>query len=466
MPSWEENEPALETAHRLALDFLAGAPSRQVAPADAERSIQSLDVELADDGVAAVRVLEELAAAVGPGLVASAGPRYFGFVIGGSLPAALGADWLASAWDQDAGLNVLGPAAAACEEIAGAWILDLLGLPGDASVGFVTGGQMANFTALAAARHAVLERAGWDVESDGLHGGPRVEVLVGEHAHVTIRTALRMLGLGESTARVVPADDSGRMLADALMRELQACEGPAIVCAQAGEVNTGCFDPLGAIADACEEAGAWFHVDGAFGAWAAASSRLRHLAAGIERADSCAVDAHKWLNVPYDCGLAIVSDPAALAGAMRVSAAYLKGSERRDPASFTPEASRRARGFAVYAALRSLGRSGVEHLVERCCEWAALMAEELRSEPGVEILNEVVLNQVLVGLDTGTRDAAEAIERVLERIQSEGTCWVGGTSWRGRPAIRVSFSNWSTGEEDVQRSAESIRAAIGAELAG
>ena len=402
-------------------------------------------------------MVEALAEGAEPGLVASAGPRHFGFVIGGSLPAALAADWLVSAWDQCAAFHSLSPAAAAIEEIAAEWALDLLGLPAGAGVGFVTGAQGANTTALAAARHAVLERAGWNVERDGLHGAPTLNVVCGEQAHATIFTALRLLGLGTGTAIRVPADGQGRMAADGLHERLAALPGPTIVCAQAGHVATGAFDPLEPIADACAATGAWLHVDGAFGLWAAAAPSTRELVRGAERADSWAVDAHKWLNVPYDSAMAIVADAGAQRAAMGLAASYLVAEPgRRDSTNYVPESSRRARAVPVYAALRSLGRRGVAELVERNCAHARRMAERLAQEPGVEVLNEVVLNQVLVRLPGGDEATAAAVGAV----QRDGTCWLGATEWEGRAAIRVSFSNWATTEADVDRSAAAIAAAV------
>jgi glutamate/tyrosine decarboxylase-like PLP-dependent enzyme len=315
---------------------------------------------------------------------------------------------------------------------------------------------MANFTCLAAARHAVLARAGWDVEADGLHGAPAVDVLVGEQAHATLLAALKLLGLGTDRAIRVAADDQGRMRAGELARALGEADGPAIVCAQAGEVNTGAFDPFGEIADAVAKRGAWLHIDGAFGLWAAAAPERRHLGAGAERADSWATDAHKWLNVPYDCGLAIIRDPEAHLAAMGFTAAYLMPGAHRDPHTLVPEASRRARAIPVYAALRALGRRGVAELVERCCRLAAQMAEEVSTE--LDVLNDVVLDQVLIGVGD-----QERTDRVVERVRAEGTCWVGGTVFRGRPAVRVSVINWSTTPEDISRSAQAILAAARAE---
>jgi glutamate/tyrosine decarboxylase-like PLP-dependent enzyme len=390
--------------------------------------------------------------------MATPGGRFFGFVIGGSLPAALAADWLASAWDQNAGLYAAAPAASVVEEVCGVWLIELLGLPEDASFGLVTGCQMANFTALAAARHSVLEAIGWDVEADGLSGAPAVRLIAGEERHVTIDRALRFLGLGTADLRTVPADGQGRMRADALKDALAECTGPTIVCAQAGNVNTGAIDPLRAICDTAHEAGAWVHVDGAFGMWAAASPGLRQLVGGIERADSWATDAHKWLNVPYDSGFVFCAHQVAHQAAMGIHASYLVHSEgqERDEMDWNPEFSRRARGFPVYAALRSLGRSGVAELVDRCCAHARRFAEDLRGEPGVELLNEVVLNQVLVRfLDPG-RDHDARTRAVVKAVQEDGTCWLGGTTWHGKAAMRISVSNWSTTTEDVDRSVAAI----------
>src|SRR5215217_5282250 len=392
-------EQALEAAAASATQFLRGLASRPVpARADAGELAARLGGPLPDGPSDPAEVVAQLAKLADDGLVASAGPRYFGFVVGGSLPAALAADWLTSAWDQNAGLFVLGPAAATVEDVAAGWLLELLGLPPTATTGFVTGGLGANFSGLAAARNAVLAGAGWDVERDGLIGAPPVEVVVGAERHVTIDIALRYLGLGSGRLRVVPADDQGRMDAAALPEVLAACKGPTIVCAQAGNVNTGAFDPLAAICAAGHDHGAWVHVDGAFGLWAGASPALRHLVAGVEQADSWATDAHKWLNVPYDSGLVFVAHPQAHLAAFAKVASYLtpgQGGER-DPDGFVPEGSRRARGFPVWAALRSLGRSGVAELVERCCGHARRFADALAAADGVEVLNQVVLNQVLV----------------------------------------------------------------------
>jgi glutamate/tyrosine decarboxylase-like PLP-dependent enzyme len=393
-----------------------------------------------------------LIAAAEPGIVGTQTGRYFGFVVGSALPAAVAADWLSTTWDQDAFSVVLSPAGAAVEAVAAGWLADLLGLPQDVASGFVTGAQGANTTALAAARQHVLAEAGWDVGRDGLFGAPPVRVLVGDQRHVTIDRSLRLLGLGTAVVEPVPADDQGRMRADALREALTTAERPTIVCAQVGNVNTGAFDPLDEIADACTEAGAWLHVDGAFGLWAAASPRFRHLVQGCERADSWATDAHKWLNVPYDCGVVFCRHPESHGAAMAVAASYLQRADGRSPSDWVPESSRRARGFAVWAALRSLGRAGVADLVERCCDHARTFADLLGSEPGVEILNEVVLNQVLVRF--GDDDATT--REVVRRVQEDGTCWLGGTDWQGRAAMRISVSSFRTTREDVERSVGAI----------
>jgi glutamate/tyrosine decarboxylase-like PLP-dependent enzyme len=459
-------ERVLEVATEHARRYLAEVPDRPVRePASVEELRASLDRNLPEAGEDPAAVVEALADAAEPGLIALNSPRYFGFVIGGTLPAALGADWLAGAWDQIASLYVCGPSASVAEEIAGRWVLELLGLPESAAFGLTTGGTMANFAGIAAGRHAVLERAGWDVEGEGLNGGPEVRVLVGEHAHATIFVALRMLGLGAERAIRIRTDEAGRMDPEALAAELERGEGPAIVCAQAGEVNTGCFDPFEPLAEICERHGAWLHVDGAVGLWAAASREFDPLVAGLERADSWSTDAHKWLNVPYDCGFIAVADPEALRGAMGISAPYLTAApDARDSYQFVPESSRRARGFVLYAALRSLGRKGLAELVERCSALARLMAAELEADPSLEVINEVVINQVLVAIRGD--ESGELTRDAVERIQQDGTCWLAGTTWRGRPAIRISVCNWRTSDEDVRRSAAAIRSAVAEASAG
>jgi glutamate/tyrosine decarboxylase-like PLP-dependent enzyme len=407
-------------------------------------------------------IVEALARAAEPGIVTTTGPRYFGFVTGGALPATVATEWLTAVWDQPASLYVLSPAAAVVEEVTAAWLVDVLRLPTHASVGFVTGCHMANFTALAAARHELLRRLGWDVEAEGLQDAPRLRVIVGDEVHVSVIGALRMLGIGSRQVVRVAADEQGRMKPEALAAAFDGADTPTIVCAQAGNVNSGAFDPVDAIADVTGRHRAWLHVDGAFGLWAAASEALRHLVRGIERADSCATDAHKWLNVPYDSGLVFTAHPAAHRAAMSLSAAYLVRSpeEPREPMDWTPESSRRARGFAVYAALRSLGRSGVADLVDRCCRLARRFAGRLREEPTIRILNDVVLNQVLVRVEPPDADADAATREALRRVQEERICWLGGSHWHGVEAMRISVSNWSTTEDDIDRSADSIIRAV------
>lgn len=435
----------LDPVFRHADAFLATLDDRPVGvPVEPEVLRARLAGELGAHGVAPEQVIDELAAAVDPGLVASAGPRYFGFVTGQALPAARAADMLASVWDQNAFSYVSSPAAAVVEEIAERWVLDVLGLPATASVGFVTGAQMANATCLAAARNTVLGRLGWDAARDGLIGAPPLRVYAGAEAHATIHSALRFIGLGAGAAETVDVTPQGALDPEALR-----LDGPAIVCAQAGNVNTGAFDALEPLAAKCRAAGAWLHVDGAFGLWAAASPARRGLVAGAELADSWATDAHKWLNVPYDSGLAIIADRVSHRSAMGLSAAYLVESEHRQNYDYTPEASRRARGFAVYAALRSLGRAGLAELVDRCCEQAALFARLLR-DGGASVLNDVVLNQVLVA----------ASPDAVARVQADGTCWLGGTVWRGQPAMRISVSGYGTTTADVERSAAAILRAL------
>lgn len=444
----------------LALEFLDSLPHRRVGPTvPIEELRAALCGPLPEHGEDPLATVERLARAADPGLVGMAGPRYFGFVIGGHLPAALAADWLTSTWDQNATLYVSAPSNSVAEEAAAGWLLEILRLPRAASVGFTTGCMMANFTALAAARHAVLARRGWDVERRGLFGAPEIDVVIGAEAHATIHAALQMLGLGRERVKRVPTDGQGRMEADALRNVLRDCHGPLIVCAQAGNVNTGAFDPLEEIADVVREHEGWLHVDGAFGLWASASPALAHLARGAERADSWATDGHKWLNVPYDCGIVIVNDPESHRQAMTIAAPYLVQTEgrERDPFDYVPEFSRRARGFTVWAALRSLGRSGIADLVDRCCALARRFAEILRLEPGVEILNDVVLNQVLVRFrPPGGGDTDAFTREVIARVQQDGTCWLGGTVWHGMAAMRISVSNWSTREEDVEVSTGAI----------
>jgi glutamate/tyrosine decarboxylase-like PLP-dependent enzyme len=447
-----ESRALLARTAELASGYLDSLPDRRVGgPVDLAALRAALGGPLPEAGSDAASTVEWLAAGAAPGLVASAGPRYFGFVIGGSVPAALAGDWLTSAWDQNAGLYVISPAAAVAEEVAGDWLIDLLGLPDGTTVGFVTGATMANFTGLAAGRHAVLRSAGWDVEADGLFGAPPITVVVGAEAHTTVHKALGLLGLGRKRVVTVPVDGQGRMRAGAL----PALAGPTMVCVQAGNVNSGAFDPPEVIARA-REAGAWVHVDGAFGLWAPASPARAHLFEGYALADSWATDAHKWLNVPYDSGLAFVRDAAALRAAFSIRAAYLVHATEFDPMDHTPESSRRARGIEVWAALRSLGRAGLRDLVERTCKHASRFAQGLRAA-GYEVLNDVVLNQVVVafGDDAATR-------RAIAALQQAGVCWCGGTRWRGREAMRVSISSWATTQSDMEATLESIRASADA----
>ncbi|HEV8193913.1 MAG TPA: aminotransferase class V-fold PLP-dependent enzyme [Ktedonobacterales bacterium] len=381
-----------------------------------------------------------------PATVASTGGRYFGFVTGGALPATVAANWLAASWDQNVAYSVMSPVSAKLEEISLGWLLDVLGLPSDTGGAFVTGATMANFTGLLAARHAVLQRAGWDAEADGLFGAPPITVVVGGEAHASLLKALAMVGLGRNRVVTVPADGQGRMRADAL----PAISAPAIVCVQAGSVNSGSFDPATEIVPWAHEVGAWVHVDGAFGLWAAASPSFRHLTPGFADADSWATDAHKWLNVPYDSGLAFVREADSLRAAMSQSAAYLPSGGEREPSHFTPESSRRARGVEVWAALRSLGRLGLAALVERCCRHATRFAEGLRAA-GYDVLNDVVLNQVLVSFGDD-----ETTRRAVAGVQEDGTCWCGGTVWQGRAAMRISVSSWATTDADVGRSLDAM----------
>ena len=451
----------LRRAAELALSFREGLPSRRVGAATTHAALRTaLGGPIPEDGIEPTRVIEELAASADPGLIAMAGPRYFGFVIGGSIPSTVAADWLTAAWDQNAGIYQAGPSASVVEEIASSWLLELLDLPSTASVGFVTGAQMANFTCLAAARHAVLARAGWDVEADGLVAAPPVTVIVGEEAHATVLTALGYLGLGRERNLRVPTDEQGRIQVDRLADAIGSVDGPLIVALQAGNVNTGAFDDAPRALDAIRRhPNAWAHVDGAFGLWARASDRLRTAAAGFEGADSWSVDGHKWLNVPYDSGFAIVADPASHVGAMApASGAYIQyATAERDPFNYVPEYSRRARGFATYAAIRTLGRTGVSGMIERCCEIARHMADRLRAADGVEILNDVVLNQVLVRFHHGHGGDPDAHTRdVVSRIQADGTAWLGATTWHGKAAMRISVSNWSTTGTDADRAVDAI----------
>jgi glutamate/tyrosine decarboxylase-like PLP-dependent enzyme len=438
----------LDSAAGRATRYLSDIQERGVAPAADDVARLSVLREPFPDGPSeAADVLALLDDVGSPATLGIAGPRFFGFVVGGSLPAALAANWLATAWDQNTAFDVVTPTVSTLEIVALGWMRDIFGLPGEAAGAFVTGATMANFSSLAAARHSVLAAQGWDVEADGLFGAPPITVVIGEEAHPTLIKALGLVGFGRNRLVRVPVDDQGRMRADAL----PPLSAATIVCTQVGNVNTGACDPLVAIAERTRAAGAWLHVDGAFGLWAAAAARRARLVDGLGLADSWATDAHKWLNVPYDSGLAFVRDPDSLRAAMAVTAEYLPApSGVRNPSDFTPELSRRARGVEVWAALRSLGRSGLDDLVERTCRHAARFAEGLAAA-GYEILNEVVLNQVLVSFGEPA-----ATERAIARLQADGTCWCGGTVWQGRTAMRISVSSWATTEDDVERSLAAI----------
>ena len=437
------------TATRAAR-YLREIQQRGVAPSsEAVAALSAFREPMPDSPTDPEQVLRLLDEFGSPATTAMAGPRFFGFVMGGSVPASLAANWLATAWDQNPGFHIASPVAAELEEITLAWLLDVLGLPAGCGAGFVTGATVANFTALAAARSAVLRRAGWDVEARGLFGAPEITVLTGEEAHPSVFKALGMLGLGRERVTRLPVDSQGRILAGSL----PAIKGPAILCLQAGNVNSGAFDPALELIAAAHAAAAacWVHVDGAFGLWAAASPRFSHLVTDFAAADSWATDAHKWLNVPYDSGVAIVRDPEALRAAMSITAAYLPQGTHREPSQYVPELSRRARGIEIWAALKSLGRSGLAELIESNCRCARRFAEGL-TKAGFEVLNEVVLNQVVVSFGS-----SEVNQAMVRGIQEEGTCWCGGTFWQGRSAIRISVSSWRTTEDDVERSLEAIR---------
>ncbi len=428
-------------------DYLQTLDNRSVIPSpEAIDRLRQLDEPLPDEPTEPDQVLALLDELGSPATVASAGGRYFGFVTGGSLPAALAANWLAGAWDQNVGLVVMSLSGAALERIALRWLLEVLALPPEAGAGFVTGATMANFTALAAARHTLLQRLGWDVESQGLFGAPPITVVVGDEVHVSLLKALSLLGLGRDRVIRAPVDGQGRLRADALPPLTEI----TLVCIQAGNVNTGAFDPAQDICATARAAGAWVHVDGAFGLWAAAAPQRAYLTAGVADADSWATDAHKWLNVPYDSGIAFCRDAEHIRAAMSATAAYLVPSEQREPDHYTPEMSRRARGVEIWAALRSLGRSGLANLIERNCRYASHFAEGLRAA-GYQVLNQVALNQVLVSFGE-----AETTRRVIAGVQADGACWCGGTVWQGHTAMRISVSSWATTEADVEHSLAAI----------
>jgi glutamate/tyrosine decarboxylase-like PLP-dependent enzyme len=437
----------LARATEMAIRYADAAPGRRVAPAEAAlAALQRFHEpfpEASSDPLAVLEMLDDLGS---PATVTTTGGRYFGFVIGGTLPAAMAANWLAAVWGQNAALRVMSPVAAELEEIVVRWVCEALGLPSGCEGGLVTGATMANFTALAAARYALLAREGWNVVEDGLFHAPPIEVVAGAEVHASLLKALNMLGLGRSRIHWVEADEQGRMRAD----KLPKLSRNTIVCIQAGNVNTGAFDPAAPICAAAHQQGAWVHVDGAFGLWAAASPMYRHLLHGYEQADSWATDAHKWPNASYDCGLALVKNAQALRVSMGLSAAYLAPGTKREPMHHTPEASRRARGVELWATLKSLGRAGLADLIERTCARARQFAEGLRAA-GFEILNEVVINQVLV-----TFGDAHKTQEVIRRVQDDGTCWCSGTIWQGKTAMRISVSSWATTAADVERSLAAI----------
>jgi len=439
----EARTALLKRAARDAMDYLEGVYQRRVSPAaEAVAKLNALRGPLPPGPTSAEAVLHLLDEYGSPATVANGGGRYFGFVNGGCVPAAMAAGWLVTAWDQNAAFLVQSPTAITLEEVALEWVRELFGLPVGTGGAVVTGATMANLTALAAARHALLSRAGWDVESDGLFGAPPITVVVGEEVHPSLLKALGLLGLGRKRVVRVPVDGQGRMRADALPH----LDGQTILCLQAGNVNTGAFDPAAAICPSARAAGAWVHVDGAFGLWAAASPEYRKLTNGFELADSWATDAHKWPNIGYDCGIALVREPAALKGAMSIRAAYLQTDGPREPSDYNPEMSRRARSVELWAGLRSMGKSGIAEIVERTSSHARRFAAGLKAG-GYEVLNEVVINQVLVSFGD-----AEKTLRVIARLQAEGTCWCGSTVWQGRTAMRISVSNWATTKDDVELS--------------
>jgi glutamate/tyrosine decarboxylase-like PLP-dependent enzyme len=442
----EREELLLEAADRAAT-YLRRIRSRSVAPSDAAvAALQRFAEELPAGPSDAAEVLKQLDEAGSPGTVANAGGRFFGFVNGGSVPAALAANVMVAAWDQNAALRVMSPVSALLEDVAIGWIKELLGLPREAAGSLVTGATMANLTCLLAARHALLAKLGWDVEAHGLFGAPPFEVVVGDEVHASLRKALSMAGLGRDRVTSVPTDSQGRMRSDSFPK----LTAPALICIQAGNVNTGAFDPAHEICAAARESGSWVHVDGAFGLWAACAPERAHLMHGFGEADSWATDAHKWLNVPYDCGLAFVRAGTALYEALNLQAAYLTPGALRDPMQWTPESSRRARGVEVWAALKSLGRSGLAEMVERTCRHAQRFADGLRSA-GHTVLNDVSINQVLVHFGSD-----ETTQAVIEAVQRDGTCWCGGTVWHGQHAMRISVSSWVTDEEDVEWSLDAI----------
>jgi glutamate/tyrosine decarboxylase-like PLP-dependent enzyme len=446
---------AMMRAAQAAIDYRRGiATAETTSAATYAEILPAFDAPVPEQGGDADAIIAELIERATPGIRASTGPRFYGWVIGGSHPTGVAADWLTAAWGQNAGNILAAPAASAVEAVAARWLLDLLGLPAEASVGFVTGATVANFVCLAAARSEVLRRAGWDVEGDGMFGAPPIEVLIGADAHATVFSGLKYLGLGTRRVTTIATDDAGRMLPAAFEAALKAASGPVIAIAQAGQINTGVSDPFAAIAPIARAAGAWLHVDGAFGLWAQASPRYAHLTQGVELADSWATDGHKWLQTPYDSGFAIVRDAEAHRRAMAISASYLPPAEgaERDPSAYVPELSRRARGFAAWAMIRQLGRAGIAEMVDRCCRVAARIAEGAAAEPGIALVLAPELNQVMFRF--GDSDAATIA--TVQRVQDDGIAWIGGAQWRGQWVMRLSVSSSATTETDADITSAAI----------
>lgn len=453
-----DQEAAFSAAKEAALAYRRADHMKPVGPAEpAPAAFERFRECTPEQGMAADAVIAELIDRIAPGLMATTSPGFHGWVIGASHPAAVAADWLTSAWGQVAGFADIAPGAAAAEEVAARWLLDLLGLPANAGLGFATGATMANFTALAAARTALLDKTGWDVEEDGLFGAPQVNVILGGEAHSSVYLTLRMLGFGSKRVHIAEADVQGRMRPDRLAEVLRGVDGPTVVCLQAGNVNSGAFDPFEELIPIAHDHSAWVHVDGAFGLWAAAAPGTRSLTKGVDHADSWAADAHKWLQVPYDCGVVAVRDRRAQQRAMGSTASYLPQEERRNPADYAPELSRRARGIAVWAVLKALGRKGVAEMIERHCSIASHMADRFKQEPGLTVLNDVVLNQVVLTCgDEYDPDAGRKTEATLAAVQAEGTCYPSAGHWRGRSAMRISVCSGPMTLEDGARSADAI----------
>jgi glutamate/tyrosine decarboxylase-like PLP-dependent enzyme len=460
MPQPDDLEQLFQSVARRALAYRASLADRPQRPEKSYDEMRgAFDGPLPEHGAPGADVISHMAEIAEPGLGVLAGPRFFGWVIGASHPVGVAADWLTSAWGQNTGSHLATPAAAAVEETAARWLLELFDLPRGSSVGFVTGASIANFVGLAAARHKVLRRLGWDVERQGLFGAPPIHLVIGDDAHTSVFSAIKFLGLGFDRVHRVATDDAGRMEIDAFRATLDKFDGPIIAIAQAGQINTGAFDRFAELADMTHHRNGWLHVDGAFGLWARACPDLAPLAAGLEQADSWAVDGHKWLQTPYDSGYTIVRDPEAHASAMATEASYLPqlAEGHRNPSHFVPELSRRARGFATWAMIRHLGRDGIAEMVSRHCRIARAMAERLAAEPDVEILNEVDLNQVILRFG----DSDDLTQAVIERVQADGTCFVGGARWRDRWVMRISVISWPTSDADGAISAEAIAGAWG-----